>query len=256
MSIKYLLAAAELPGLGGSKKLALMAIADDADDTTALSLPGIKKVMKWSTVTQRRALQLIADLADEGYVESVERGFPGKRAVYRVIISKAAQPVDNSDSEPVDNSQIMGAESDTRQKMGANQRHEVLDSAPLSLDNLLTTNANQSVNDLTTESYPQASSDDDEDSGSVRLGLAGRVRRAVASSKLDIDQLTAQVAPIFDDVADAERGRVLYLIALRIIGKAAAAGTKLQNPTRYVTQSIQAEPEVWRKVAFELEANQ
>jgi hypothetical protein len=245
MSIKHLIAVAPVDDISASAKLALMAFADDASDRTDLSFPGLEKIMLWACVGRRRALEIIVILVEAGYLESVQRGFPGQRAVYRVVIKPAP--------EPVDNSQIMGAESRTPEIMGALFDEKVRDSAPLSLETLLT-NTNQSVNEMTQESYPQASIDD-EDSGSVRLGLAGRVRRAVASSKLDIDTLTAHVAPIFDDVADADRGRVLYLIALRIIGKAAAAGTKLQNPTRYVTQSIQAEPEVWRKVAFELEAN-
>lgn len=264
MSIRHLVAAAEYSHgprtgekLSPSTKLALMAHADDASDETDLSFPGIHKVMTWALVGQRRAQEIIAELVDEGLLEHVQRGFPGKRAVYRVHVF---QPLTEDDPEPVqeppepvDNSQIMGAKSRAWGEMGAISSRKARDLAPLLLETPLKDSLS-SVNDASTDART-AVVHDDEDSFPTQLGWRARRIQRRTSQHLDPDALHDLVADTFVNAGldPAQLPRILYTIALLILAKPAKAGIRVTAPTSYVAAAITREPHVWIKRAFTLE---
>lgn len=94
----------------------------------------------------------------------------------------------------------------------------------------------------------------DGDVSQPRLGIADRLRSAGARRHLNIVALNDRVEQYFDDVAGHENvRRIVYLVAKRILAKAAYAKTELVDPTKYVVTAIEAEPEVWRKYAFTLD---
>ncbi|WJV48923.1 helix-turn-helix domain-containing protein [Streptomyces flavofungini] len=87
MSIQLMIAAAYLPPdvLSQSQKLALMKIADSADDETRLARPGLTRLAAWVGVTDKRAITIVTELVAKGLVERVETGKAGRAAVYRVF---------------------------------------------------------------------------------------------------------------------------------------------------------------------------
>ncbi|MEV4444608.1 helix-turn-helix domain-containing protein [Streptomyces mirabilis] len=87
MSIQLMIAAAYLPPdvLSQSQKLALMKIADSADDETRLARPGLTRLAAWVGVTDKRAITIVTELIAKGLVERVEVGKAGRAAVYRVF---------------------------------------------------------------------------------------------------------------------------------------------------------------------------
>ncbi|MFI5800940.1 helix-turn-helix domain-containing protein [Streptomyces sp. NPDC051677] len=87
MSIQLMIAAAYLPPdvLSQSQKLALMKIADSADDETRLARPGLTRLAAWVGVTDKRAITIVTELIAKGLVERVETGKVGRAAVYRVF---------------------------------------------------------------------------------------------------------------------------------------------------------------------------
>lgn len=82
-----MIAAAYLPPdvLSQSQKLALMKIADSADDETRLARPGLTRLAAWVGVTDKRAITIVTELIAKGLVERVETGKAGRAAVYRVF---------------------------------------------------------------------------------------------------------------------------------------------------------------------------
>lgn len=82
-----MIAAAYLPPdvLSQSQKLALMKIADSADDETRLARPGLTRLAAWVGVTDKRAITVVTELIAKGLVERVETGKAGRSAVYRVF---------------------------------------------------------------------------------------------------------------------------------------------------------------------------
>lgn len=82
-----MIAAAYLPPdvLSQSQKLALMKIADSADDETRLARPGLTRLAAWVGVTDKRAITIVTELIAKGLVERVETGKAGRSAVYRVF---------------------------------------------------------------------------------------------------------------------------------------------------------------------------
>lgn len=82
-----MIAAAYLPPdvLSQSQKLALMKIADSADDETRLARPGLTRLAAWVGVTDKRAITIVTELIAKGLVERVEVGKAGRAAVYRVF---------------------------------------------------------------------------------------------------------------------------------------------------------------------------
>lgn len=84
MSIHHLERAAHLR-MPATKKLVFMAMCDDADKRTGLAMPGIEKVMEWAGCGKSQALGYVAALIEEGYLERVEAGHRGRRAVFRVF---------------------------------------------------------------------------------------------------------------------------------------------------------------------------
>ncbi|MFD9792078.1 helix-turn-helix domain-containing protein [Streptomyces sp. NPDC059070] len=87
MSIQLMITAAYLPPdvLNQSQKLALMKIADSADDETRLARPGLTRLAAWVGVTDKRAITIVTELIAKGLVERVETGKAGRSAVYRVF---------------------------------------------------------------------------------------------------------------------------------------------------------------------------
>ncbi|MEW1658806.1 helix-turn-helix domain-containing protein [Streptomyces sp. NPDC093707] len=87
MSIQLMIAAAYLPPdvLSQSQKLALMKIADSADDETRLARPGLTRLAAWVGVTDKRAITIVTELIAKGLVERVETGMAGRSAVYRIF---------------------------------------------------------------------------------------------------------------------------------------------------------------------------
>ncbi|MFE7760607.1 helix-turn-helix domain-containing protein [Streptomyces sp. NPDC057438] len=87
MSIQLMIAAAYLPPdvLSQSQKLALMKIADSADDETRLARPGLTRLAAWVGVTDKRAITIVTELIAKGLVERMEVGKAGRAAVYRVF---------------------------------------------------------------------------------------------------------------------------------------------------------------------------
>ncbi|MBX7551516.1 hypothetical protein K1Y78_26625 [Streptomyces sp. tea 10] len=87
MSIQLMIAAAYLPPdvLSQSQKLALMKIADSADDETRLARPGLTRLAAWVGVTDKRAITIVTELISKGLVERVETGAVGRSAVYRIF---------------------------------------------------------------------------------------------------------------------------------------------------------------------------
>lgn len=82
-----MIAAAYLPPdvLSQSQKLALMKIADSADDETRLARPGLTRLAAWVGVTDKRAITIVTELIAKGLVERVEIGKASRAAVYRVF---------------------------------------------------------------------------------------------------------------------------------------------------------------------------
>lgn len=87
MSIQLMIAASYLPPevVTQGQKLALMKIADSADDETRLARPGLTRLAAWVGVTDKRAITIVTELIAKGLVERVETGKVGRAAVYRVF---------------------------------------------------------------------------------------------------------------------------------------------------------------------------
>lgn len=84
MAIHFLECAAHTD-LTPSKKLALMAIADDADKTTRIGSAGLEAIMAWSGLKKSRALEVIAELVTDGYLRREKGGRIGRRAEFVVF---------------------------------------------------------------------------------------------------------------------------------------------------------------------------
>ncbi|MGW6393297.1 hypothetical protein ACWFR1_22950 [Streptomyces sp. NPDC055103] len=87
MSIQLMIVASYLPPeeVNQGQKLALMKIADSADDETRLSRPGLTRLAAWVGVTDKRAITIVTELIAKGLVERVETGKVNRAAVYRVF---------------------------------------------------------------------------------------------------------------------------------------------------------------------------
>lgn len=84
MAIHYLECAA-LTDLPAGKKLALMAIADDADKTTRIGRVGLDGIMQWSGLKRSRALEVLKELVDDGYLVRHASGRIGRQAEFVVF---------------------------------------------------------------------------------------------------------------------------------------------------------------------------
>lgn len=85
MSVHMMIAAAYLEELNPSAKLVLMAFADSGDEQTLESAPGFAKLRAWSGLKRSQTTATVAQLVAGRYVELVEGGRLGRRAVYRVF---------------------------------------------------------------------------------------------------------------------------------------------------------------------------
>lgn len=85
MSTHLLIAAAYLENLPQATKLVLMAVADSADEHTLEAAPGLPKLRAWSGLGKSQALAVVKALVEAGWVERVEAGGRGRRAVFRVF---------------------------------------------------------------------------------------------------------------------------------------------------------------------------
>jgi hypothetical protein len=81
----HLLECAAHTNLPASKKLALMAIADDADKESRVGRAGLDAVMAWSGLKKSRALEVIAELVTEGFLRRESGGYIGHRAEFMVF---------------------------------------------------------------------------------------------------------------------------------------------------------------------------
>jgi hypothetical protein len=105
------------------------------------------------------------------------------------------------------------------------------------------------VGDATIERKPQG-----DDRESLPLGWRARRLQKHLTGHLDIDALAGLVGPVFVDISPEALPRVLQAIAWRVLAKPALAGTKVERPTSYVATAIRNEPDVYRKLAFTIEA--
>lgn len=71
--------------LQASKKLVLMCIADDADKQSRIGRVGLDAIRKWSGLGRSRALEVIKDLVDEGYLARHAAGRIGRQAEFVVF---------------------------------------------------------------------------------------------------------------------------------------------------------------------------
>ncbi|WP_327744745.1 hypothetical protein OHO28_29645 [Streptomyces europaeiscabiei] len=87
MSIALLVAAAYLPPeeVNQGQKLALMKIADSADDETRIARPGALRLEAWIGVTEKRAITIVTELVAKGLVERLVTGKEGRSAAYRIF---------------------------------------------------------------------------------------------------------------------------------------------------------------------------
>lgn len=85
MANHYLDCAAKTKGLGGSKKLVLMALADSAAGDTRISSPGLGEIMEWAETKKSYTMRLIGQLIEDGLVERHSTGYPGHTAEYIVF---------------------------------------------------------------------------------------------------------------------------------------------------------------------------
>lgn len=81
----HLLECAAHTDLAPSKKLALMALADDADKVTRIGSAGLDGVMAWSGLKKSRALEVLAELVAEGFLRRERGGRIGRRAEFVVF---------------------------------------------------------------------------------------------------------------------------------------------------------------------------
>ncbi|MFJ7422711.1 helix-turn-helix domain-containing protein [Streptomyces uncialis] len=87
MSIALMIVAAYLPPevVTVTEKLALMKLADSADDDTRLSVPTQRRLVAWVGVGEKRVSTVITSLVAKGLVERVATAREGRSAVYRVF---------------------------------------------------------------------------------------------------------------------------------------------------------------------------
>ncbi|MFJ4412958.1 helix-turn-helix domain-containing protein [Streptomyces sp. NPDC088925] len=87
MSIALMIAAAYLPpeDVTATEKLALMKLADSADDDSRLSVPTQRRLVAWVGVSEKRVSTVITSLVKKGLVERVTLAREGRAAVYRVF---------------------------------------------------------------------------------------------------------------------------------------------------------------------------
>lgn len=87
MSIALMIAAAYLPpdAVTATEKLALMKLADSADDDTRLSVPTQRRLVAWVGVSEKRVSTVITSLVAKGLVERVVIAREGRAAVYKVF---------------------------------------------------------------------------------------------------------------------------------------------------------------------------
>lgn len=85
VSVKHMHQAGEQPGMDPTKKLVLMAIADDAAQDTRISYPGMEKLILWSNRSERRVSELIEELIRDGSLARKSFSYPGRRAEYIVF---------------------------------------------------------------------------------------------------------------------------------------------------------------------------
>ena len=73
--------------LPASKKLVMMCIADDADKQSRIGRVGLDAIRKWSGLGRSRALEVIKELVDDGYLARHAAGRIGRQAEFVVFPS-------------------------------------------------------------------------------------------------------------------------------------------------------------------------
>ncbi len=95
-----MVAAAYLPAelvKNPAEKLALMKLADSADDDTRLSTPTMRRMVAWVGVGEKRCSTLITNLVAKGLVERVGEAREGRAQVYRVFPGGIPLPPDRDE---------------------------------------------------------------------------------------------------------------------------------------------------------------
>ena len=117
-----------------------------------------------------------------------------------------------------------------------------------------TFNVKETISPVKNQTIERKSQSDDQES--IPLGWRARRIQKHTAGLLDIDALAEMVGPVLtkNGIAAASLPWVLRMLAYRVLAKPAMAGTTVQRPTSYVAAAIRNEPEVYRKLAFEIEA--
>ncbi|GAA3371158.1 hypothetical protein GCM10020367_20690 [Streptomyces sannanensis] len=87
MSIRLMIAAAYLPPevVNPTEKLALMKLADSADEDTRLSTPTQRRLVAWVGVGEKRVSTVLTHLVAKGLIERVNAARDGRAATYRIF---------------------------------------------------------------------------------------------------------------------------------------------------------------------------
>ncbi|MBX3435936.1 MAG: hypothetical protein KF861_00375 [Planctomycetaceae bacterium] len=250
MSIHHIEQAAEL-NMRPAMKLALMAVCDDASKDTRVAYPGLEKVMLWSGLGQRAALNVLKQLRDENYILRLGGGYPGRRVEYLVFptveeiesITEYLQAVDNSEikgAPPSTHSVLKGAE---KLRMGAPP------CTPTVLTPVKDLKNSSSVDNHTAVDNPPG---DDKFSSHPPLGIRERFRRRRLRNQLDIDRLQELTDGMYDEFPEQDRARLLLMQAYEVLGVPAMKGVAVSDPTAYVSAALNRDRPSWVKRAHRL----
>ncbi|TFV83132.1 hypothetical protein [Blastococcus sp. CT_GayMR16] len=120
MAGHYMDQAAHLVDMQAAKKLVLMCIADDADKLSRIGRVGLDAIMDWSGLKRSRALAVIAELVDEGYLVRHAAGRIGRQAEFVVFpggccplhgpVPGYTPPTDNADEEQTEDLDTAGSD--------------------------------------------------------------------------------------------------------------------------------------------------
>ena len=261
MSMEQLLDAIHVEGLPTpAHRFVLMAIADDASETTCLSYPGHDKLRKWAAVGDRRIAQIITDLSkicllpeDEHgeqrpLVERIAAAHPGRRAVYKIGIPERerVRAVDKSPKKPEPQFPHSNNARNGKGEMG----ERTVRASPVNLS--------ETDIPLVVQLAHQPRDAEPTTTGSVGRGsehglrafverlFAGRGRHGIIRD-VDLEQLVIATRPMFGDDVIARPGflEALDNVALEIV-KRGSRNRPVGNATAYVLKAFENEPHVWR----------
>ena len=235
-----------------AKKLAFMAICDDASEDTRVSYPGLNKVMKWSGLTKSAAQAVIRELRREGYIYRLGGGYSGRRTEYLVFPTSAEVTALDAFLGAVDNSEKKGAALSAQQVLkGAEKLGKGAGgSAPPLNTPLIDLTKSPSVdNHRGRRAQPRGDGGIDQQQ---RLGPIGNLRRRRLRRELDTDRLAELVEGLYADFPVDERPRLLLAQAYQVLGYPAGKGIRVTDPTAYVATAMNRDRPAWAKRAHQL----